>query len=249
MPRRDLPPPPPPAHLREWLDESVVRADRARSLAELVRHNLGIERLLLLWAAAAVFALGWSFVGMALMAFEEGGPLACALGLVFAALAAGVLVPAGIWFGRGARLDRRIRQLQCAWAASDRDPAADRRLRAPGRSLAWLLASLALGALGLRVTFGAAAGTRPGEGAYPELFLTMGLGLILWVTALLGLGKAGAHYRWAMCALRSAGPAGPFGRLAPSGRLSPAAPARRSASTGRPPRASGTRSRSSGPAA
>ncbi|MFD9535115.1 hypothetical protein [Streptomyces sp. NPDC060010] len=227
-----------------WTSPSYGRT--ARSLAELVRHNLGIERLLLLWAVAAVFALGWSFVGMALMAFEEGGPLARALGLVFAALAAGVLVSGGIWFGRGARLDRRIRQLQCAWAASDRDPAADRRLRAPGRSLAWLLSSLALGALGLRVTFGAAAGTRPGEGAYAELVLTMGLGLILWVTALLGLGKAGAHYRWALCALRPAGPAGrsvSYGR-----RISPGAPARRSASTGRPPRASGTRSRSSGPA-
>ncbi|MFJ9074440.1 hypothetical protein ACIRO3_04190 [Streptomyces sp. NPDC102278] len=247
MSRRDLPPPPPPAHLREWLDESVVRADRARSLAELVRRSLGLERLLLLWAVAAVFALGWSFVGMALMAFEEGGPLARVLGLVFAALAAGVVVPAGIWFGRGARLDRRIRQLQCAWAASDRDPAVDRRLRAPGRSLAWLLASLALGVLGLRVTFGAATGTRPGEGPYAELLLPMGLGLILWVTALLGLGKAGAHYRWAVCALRPAEP-GP-GAPAPSGRLSPGAPARRSASTGRPPRASGTPSRSSGPAA
>ncbi|MFE3935092.1 hypothetical protein ACFXPJ_15235, partial [Streptomyces goshikiensis] len=103
MPRRDLPPPPPPAHLRAWMDERAVRADRARFLRELGRRALGVGQLLLLWAVSAVFALGWSFVGMALMAFEQGDAGSKVLGLVFAVLGAGVLVPAGIWFAWGAR--------------------------------------------------------------------------------------------------------------------------------------------------
>ncbi|MGW7102582.1 hypothetical protein [Streptomyces sp. NPDC054838] len=205
MPRRDLPPPPPPAHLRDWLDESAVRADRARFLRELGRRTLGPGRLLLLWAVAAVFALGWTFIGMALMSFESQEPLSYLFGLLFGALGAGVLVPAGIWFAKGAERDRQMRHLLCAWADCDRDPAADAQVRAPWRSLTWLLASFALGALGLWVTFGTAAGARPGEVTYGEVTYFMGLGLILWITGLLGLGKAGAHYRWA---LRSFGTGG-----------------------------------------
>lgn len=203
MPRRDLPPPPPPAHLRAWLDEGTVRADRARFLQDLRRRSLGLGRLLLLWAVAAVFALGWSFVGMALMSFEvPGDPFAYVFGLIFALLGAGVLIPAGFWFAWGAKRDRRVRQLLCAWAESDRDPAADARLRAPGLSLTWLLASFALGAFGLYVTFGSAASARPGESTYGEVTYFIGLGMILWITGLLGLGKAGAHYRWAVRAFR-----------------------------------------------
>ncbi|MFJ6798676.1 hypothetical protein [Streptomyces sp. NPDC091268] len=206
MPRRDLPPPPPPAHLRDWTDEAAVRADRARFLRELGQRSLGLGRLLLLWAVSAVFALGWSFVGMALMAFEEDDPVSFLLGLVFVVLGAGVLVPAGFWLASGARRDRQVRRLLCAWAEWDRDPAADSRVRAPGRSLAWLLASLAVGALGLWVTFGVAVSARPGEDTYAEVAYYMGLGLILWITGLLGLGKAGAHYRWAVRALRGRRP-------------------------------------------
>ncbi|MBT2542173.1 hypothetical protein J7E99_16005 [Streptomyces sp. ISL-44] len=202
MPRRDLPPPPPPAHLRAWLDENAVRADRARILHELGRRSLGIGRLLLLWAVAAVFALGWTFVAMALMAFEEGDPLSFILGFVFVVLGVGVLVPAGFWFARGARLDRQVRGLLCAWAEAGRDPAADARVRAPGRSLTWLLTSFGLGVAGLWLTFGVALSARPGREAYGELAYYMGLGMILWITGLLGLGKAGAHYRWAVRVFR-----------------------------------------------
>ncbi|OKI66748.1 hypothetical protein [Streptomyces sp. MJM1172] len=198
MPRRDLPPPPPPAHLRAWMDERAVRADRARFLRELGRRALGVGQLLLLWALSALFALGWSFVGMALMAFEQGDAGSKVLGLVFAVLGAGVLVPAGIWFAWGARRDRAVRQLQCAWAEADRDPATDGLLRAPWLSLAWLLASLGPAALGLWLTFGVAVSARPGSDTYSEVAYYMGLGMILWITGLLGLGKAGAHYRWAL---------------------------------------------------
>ncbi|MEV7524641.1 hypothetical protein [Streptomyces sp. NPDC091371] len=203
MPRRDLPPLPPPAHLRAWLDEAVVRADRARFLTELSRRSLGIGQLLLLWAVAAVFVLGWSFVGMAWVAFEEHDPFSYAYGLILAVLGAGVLIPAGFWFARGARRDRQVRQLLHAWVESDRDPAADARLRAPGLSLTWLLASFALGAFGLWVAFAAAAAERPAGAAYGEVASLMGIGQILWITGLLGLAKAVAHYRWAVRALRS----------------------------------------------
>lgn len=198
MPRRDLPPPPPPAHLRVWLDENAVRADRARCLSELGRRSLGFGRLLLLWAVAAVFALGWSFVGMALMAFEADDPFSYLFGLIFAVLGVGVLIPAGFWFAWGAKQDRQIRRLMCAWAELGRDPVADSAVRAPGRSLTWLLTSFLLGALGLWATFGTAVSARPGSDTYGEVAYTMGLGMILWVTGLLGLGKAGAHYRWAV---------------------------------------------------
>lgn len=202
MPRRDLPPPPPPAHLRAWLDEAAVRADRARFLSDLGRRSLGLGRLLLLWAVAAVFVLGWSFVGMAWMAFEQHDPFSYLYGLIFAVLGAGVLIPAGFWFARGARRDRQVRQLLHAWVESGRDPAADARVRAPWRSLTWLVASLALGACGLWVAFAAAVPARPGDTTCGEIAHTMGIGQILWITGLLGLAKAAAHYRWAVRTFR-----------------------------------------------
>ncbi|MEU9301510.1 hypothetical protein [Streptomyces sp. NPDC048269] len=198
MPRRDLPPPPPPAHVRAWLDESAVRADRARILRELGRRSLGIGRLLLLWAVSAVFALGWTFVAMGLMAFEEGDVVSYGLGVVFAVLGTGVLLPAGFWFAWGARRDRQVRRLLYAWVESDRDPAADSRVRAPGLSLVWLLASFAMAVAGLFLTFGTAVSVPVVDGKYGEIAYYMGLGMILWITGLLGLCKAGAHYRWAM---------------------------------------------------
>ncbi|MEW2413544.1 hypothetical protein AB0953_07460 [Streptomyces sp. NPDC046866] len=204
MPRRDLPPPPPPEDLRPWLDGAAVRADRARILRQLGRLNLGLDRLLLLWAVAAVFALGWSFVGMALMSFESPEAFSAVFGVVFATLGVGVLVPAGFWFARGARRDREVRRLLHAWAAWERDPAADAGLRAPGLSLAWLLASFVPAALGLCVAFASAASARPGESTYGEVAYFVGLGMVLWITGLLGLAKAGAHYRWAVRAFGGA---------------------------------------------
>lgn len=205
MPSRELPPPPPPAHLREWFDETVVRADRARHLAELSRRGLGAGRLALLWAVAAAFALGWAFVGLAVTSFETGDALECLYGVVYAATALGVLVPAGIWSVRGARRERREHELLCGWVEAGREPVADPALRAPVRSLLWLGASLALGACGLWVAFAAAAGVRPGGAAtYGELVCFVGLGMILWVTGLLGVAKAATHHRWAARAFRPA---------------------------------------------
>ncbi|MEU9252834.1 hypothetical protein AB0D66_13420 [Streptomyces sp. NPDC048270] len=203
MPRRDLPPPPPPAHLRDWLDEAAVREDRARFLRDLRRRSLGVGRLLRLWAVAAVFVLGWCFVAMAWMAFEQHDPFGYVHGLVLAVLGAGVLVPAAFWCARGARRDRQVRQLLHAWVESDRDPVADARVRAPGLSLTWLVASFALGAFGLWVAFAAASSADPARTTYGEIAYLMGIGQILWVTGLLGLAKAAAHHRWAVRAFRA----------------------------------------------
>ncbi|MFD8144445.1 hypothetical protein [Streptomyces sp. NPDC059708] len=200
--RRDLPPPPPPAHLREWLDEGAVRADRARFLADLSRRTLGLGRLVLLWLTAAVFAIGWTFVSTAVMTFESGTGTEYAFGVVFALMGLAVLVPAGRYFVRGARQERRVHRLLCAWAVEDRDPGADTGLRAPVRILVWLLASLALGALGLWTAFTSAAGVRPGTDTVGQIGYFMGLGMILWITALLGLAKAATHYSWSLRARR-----------------------------------------------
>ncbi|MEU4728078.1 hypothetical protein [Streptomyces sp. NPDC023588] len=205
MPRRDLPPPPPPAHLLARLDRDTVRADRARFLRELGRRSLGIGGLLLLWAVSAVFALGWSFVGMGWLAFETHDGLSLALGYLCATLGAGVLVPAGFWFAWLARRDRQVRGLLRAWAGVYRDAAADARLRAPWRSLTWLLASLAMAAAGLGLSFWIAASARPGSETYGEVGYLVGLGMILWITGLLGAAKAAAHFRWAVRAFPRAG--------------------------------------------
>lgn len=201
MPRRDLPPPSPPAQLRARPNEDALREQRVGHPVELARQSLGLGRLLLLWTVAAVFALGWSFLGMALMAFEEqGGALEALIGGVFAVLGLGVLVPAGFWCLWGVRRDREVRLRLRAWAGAEAavpDPATEARLRAPGRSLGWLVSSCAMGAMGLWVTFGAAAGFGPGGATYGEIAYAMGVGVILWITGLLGAGKAVTHYRWA----------------------------------------------------
>ncbi|MFJ3879956.1 hypothetical protein ACIPW5_21190 [Streptomyces sp. NPDC090077] len=206
MPRlsaRELPPPPPPAHLREWLDEGAVRADRARFLTDLSRRSLGLGRLLSLWAVAAAFALGWTLAGLAVKAFTAGGGL---VGAACSAAAAAVLLLAGLCLARGARQERRVRQLLCAWVLAGRDPEADTRLRAPARSAVWLTASLALGGFGLWLAFASASGARPGTDTYGEVAYFTGCGMILWITALLGLAKAAAYYRWTHGPARSASP-------------------------------------------
>ncbi|MFD7627104.1 hypothetical protein ACFV7Q_13895 [Streptomyces sp. NPDC059851] len=203
MTRPGLPPPPPPADLRAVLDEAsvrAVRADRVRILRELGRRSLGPGRLLLLWAVAAVIALGWSLVGAGLMAFESSGPFSVVFGGVFALLGAGVMIPAGFWSARCVRRDRAVRRLLHAWAEVDPDPAADAWLRSPGPILFWALSSSAAAVFGLYVCFAAAAAAwaRPGGATYGEVTYTVGFGTILWITGLLGLGKAGAHHRWAV---------------------------------------------------
>ncbi|MCX5376456.1 hypothetical protein [Streptomyces sp. NBC_00091] len=228
MPSRELPPPPPPAHLREWLDEGVVRADRARFLADLSRRSLGPGRLLSLWGVAAAFALGWTFVGLAVMSFASGGPLEYLVGAVHSVIALGVLVPAGLCFARGARRERQVRQLLCAWVVAGRDPETDARLRAPARSLVWLVASLVLGASGLWMAFASAAGARPGTDTYGEVAYFMGFGMILWITALLGLAKTATHYRWALRTTHPGPPDAP--RPTPSGAAAQSGPVRRKSS-------------------
>ncbi|MFI8102342.1 hypothetical protein [Streptomyces sp. NPDC086023] len=209
MRRRDLPPPP-PAHISPWPDATAARAERGRILGELVRHSLGIWTLLALWTVAGVCALGWSFVGMALMSFERGGGENL-LGLLFLVVGTGVLVPGGFLLAAGARRDRRVRLLLGAWAASGHDPVTDPEHRAAGRSLGWLLASFGVCALGLWVTFGVAVGAGPGGAGPGRVAYCMGLGLILWITGLLGVAKAAVHYRWAVRAF-----ARPGGRAAGS---------------------------------
>ncbi|AZM90647.1 hypothetical protein D1J60_21125 [Streptomyces sp. W1SF4] len=193
LPARELPPPPPPAHLREWLDEGAVRADRARFLADLSRRSLGLGRLLSLWCVAGAFALGWTLAGLAVTAFAAGGGLG---GVACSAAAVAVLLYAGLCLARGARQERRVRRLLCAWVLAGHDPEADARLRAPARSAVWLTASLALGGFGLWLAFASASGARPGTDTYGEVAYFTGFGMILWITALLGLAKATAYHRW-----------------------------------------------------
>ncbi|MFF5446006.1 hypothetical protein [Streptomyces sp. NPDC012888] len=230
MPRSDLPFPPPPAYLRARPDGETPHEDRERALAELARAGIGPGRLLLLWALAAVFALGWSFVGMARLSFDEGDRLGVLIGVAFGVLGLGVLVPAGFWLVWGVRRDREVRRLLDAWARSGprpADPALVARLRAPGRCLLWLLSSLALCAVGVWTASGFAAAAGPGLVTYDRAAYCAGLGTIWWVTGVLGAARAAAHHRWARSALtRSAAPA-------------TAAPDHRSASTGHPPPGSG----------
>ncbi|MFD0353209.1 hypothetical protein ACFVHW_05580 [Streptomyces sp. NPDC127110] len=195
-PARELPPPPPPAHLREWLDEGVVRADRARFLADLSRRSLGLGRLLSLWCVAAAFALGWTLAGLAVTAFAAGGGPGGLGGVACSAAGAAVLLYAGLCLARGARQERRVRRLLCAWVLAGHDPEADARLRAPARSAVWLTTSLALGGFGLWLAFASASGARPGTDTYGEVAYFTGFGMILWITALLGLAKAAAYHRW-----------------------------------------------------
>ncbi|MEV7417120.1 hypothetical protein [Streptomyces sp. NPDC089919] len=219
MPRRDLPPPPPSAQIQAWPDATALRADRAYALGELGRRAFGFGRLLLLWGVAALFALGWSFLGMALMSFEKGGTENI-LGLFSVALGAGVLVPGGFALAAGVRRERAERALLYAWARSGRDPVTDPGHRAPVRSLVWLLSSCAVSGLGLWLSFGAApAGATDGERAY-----WAGLGTVLWLTGLTGVAKAWWHYRWALRAF--AGPAARGGTTVPAGRAAPEGPRR-----------------------
>ncbi|WP_424212240.1 hypothetical protein ACN20G_09125 [Streptomyces sp. BI20] len=233
MPRSDLPPPPPPPHLRAWVDESAVRVDRGRYLAELSGVVLGYGRLLLLWLVAAVFVLGWGCLALAWPAFERGGVSETVVGVVFTLLGVGVLVPASLWLRWGARRDRQARRLLAQWAEAETGPdgtgpAVDPALRDPVRGAVWLATSALWCAIGLSVTFVAAGTARPGQATYGEVGFWIGLGLILWVTGLTGLGKAVAHHRWAARLARAGGPAAGAGVTA-------SVPAPRSAPSGPPP--------------
>ncbi|MFD3652674.1 hypothetical protein [Streptomyces sp. NPDC058620] len=200
MPRRSpLPPPPPPVELRSWPGRQAMLADRAVVLGELVRMHLGHARLAMLWLWGMLAALGWSFVGGAIVSFEEpDDPFAAMLGMVGFALGACLLVPSVAFVAVGLARDRQVRRLLVQWGALDRDPAGDPRLRIPGVSLVWMLTSFALCALGLYTCVVVPAGAEAGEETYGEVALLMGLGLICWLTGLIGVVKAFAHRRWVL---------------------------------------------------
>ncbi len=198
MPSRTLPPPPPPPYLRIWPDRQALLTDRGLALQELLRRHLGVHRLLFLWLCGAAAVIGWALLMQPVKLIEEKDPTGIILGPVLAILGLAALAPAVVGVVFSIRRDRRIRELANAWLALDHHPASDARLRAPGLSLLWLLSSLAVSALGLWASFASAAYAEPGHQTYADVALGMGVGLILWLTGLLGAAKALSHYRWAL---------------------------------------------------
>ncbi|GAA3374480.1 hypothetical protein GCM10020367_38520 [Streptomyces sannanensis] len=195
--RNPLPPPPPPVHLRAWPDREAMLADRAQVLGELSRRSVGLRRLMLLWAMAVLVAVGWSFVGAALLTFAESlDVISYFFGALMLALGLASMVPTGFAVAGAVRRDRQVRELLDQWGALDRDPAADARCRAPGPTLCWLLLSVAPCALGLYVSFASTAGAEPGRDTYAGVAYGLGMGVIAWLTGLLGVAKAVSHYRW-----------------------------------------------------
>ncbi|UUN28665.1 hypothetical protein [Streptomyces sp. FIT100] len=200
MPRRTpLPPPPPPVEIRTWPDRDAMLADRAAVLHDLTRRTLGTPKLLLFLLAVALLQLGWGCVGAGLVSMGPGvDPVSLVLLAVGGAIGIAILVPTALAVAFGVRRDRRMRELLCQWAALARTPARDAGLRRPVLSMAWLLVSFALGALGLWTSFATSATARPGSTTYGEVAYLIGAGTILWVMGLIGVVKAVSHYRWAI---------------------------------------------------
>ncbi|MGW7357354.1 hypothetical protein ACWGI0_12165 [Streptomyces sp. NPDC054802] len=198
MPRRVLPPPPPPADIRCWPDQEALLADRRRAMSELFRLSIDPKRLLLLWLVVAGFAAGWAIFGAALQTFEQERDVfshffAAVLGFV----GLGCMIPTGVVVGFGIAHEMELRGRLRQWSALAHDAAGDARYGAPALSLFWFLPSFLLCAYGLWLSFTAPAGARPGD-TLAGVVLLMGLGLILWLTGLLGVVKAVSHYRWAL---------------------------------------------------
>ncbi|MBC9717265.1 hypothetical protein H9Y04_32535 [Streptomyces sp. TRM66268-LWL] len=189
-----LPPPPPPAPIRTWPDRASMLADRERALEELRKRTLHPGRLMLLWLTGLLALFGWAMVCMPLLMAANDDVMAFIVGPFCAVLGLGALVPAVIIVWRGARTDRRVRELTESWLELDGDPTVARRLRAPGRSLAWLLLSFLPCAGGLWAAFG---GTYAATNPY-EAVLALGSGTLLWLTGLLGAARAYGHYQWVM---------------------------------------------------
>ncbi len=226
-------------------------ADRAVVLGELVKTHVGPGRLGLLWMWAALAATGWSVVGSGLVFIEQGADFFSGIaGAVSLVVGAAALVPAVVFVCLGISRDREVRSLLADWGALDRDPERDRRLRMPGMSLTWLLLSFVLGAVGLALCVIGPASARPGRETYGLVALVMGVGMVAWLTALVGGATALAHRRWVVRVLRGSGGGGTAAGAAP---VSPAGD--RSASSAPPRPGSGTpspspdRSASSGAAA
>ncbi|MEU3918654.1 hypothetical protein [Streptomyces sp. NPDC029004] len=199
MPSRPLPPPPPHESVRAWPDRASLLADRARAMRELSRLSMGASQLTLLWLMAAGFAAGWGLVGGALKIFDESPDVLSAMfGVILACMGAGFLLPTGIVIGLGVRRDKVVRERLLQWSSLDRDPTTDGRFRSPGLSLCWFIPSFLLCALGLWLSIVTPAEAEPGRQTYVQVAVMMGLGMILWLTGLLGVAKAVRHYRWAV---------------------------------------------------
>ncbi|MFF3310923.1 hypothetical protein [Streptomyces sp. NPDC002952] len=195
---------PPPWQLRTWPDRSALLADRGRALEELRARSLGVHRVLLLWLLSLVAIIGWALLVLPLQQFEQGDPTRVVLGSIFAILGLASLAPPVVAVAVAVRRDRQIEQLLDAWLVLDSHPPTDARLRSPGLSLFWLLSSTVMCAIGLWASLAAVSGAEPGRDAHSDVVLGMGIGLILWLTGLLGIAKAVRHYRWV---LRVLGPA------------------------------------------
>ncbi|WP_405549244.1 hypothetical protein [Streptomyces microflavus] len=233
--RPSLPPPPPPVEISSWPDREAMLADRAFILGALVRMHLGPARLGVLAMWAGLTAFGWLLVGTALAMFEQAQDVFGGLaGLLSLLLGVAALVPGIAFVCLYLARDRKVRALLVEWGALDRDPERDRELRLPGVSLVWLLLSFALGATGLALCVIGPASARPGEDTYGTVALTMGLGMVAWLTGLIGAVKALAHRRWVLRVLTAPAP----DPLTPAG-------ARSASSEPRPP-GSGTLLPSSG---
>ncbi|MFI1185631.1 hypothetical protein [Streptomyces californicus] len=241
--RPSLPPPPPPVELRSWPDREAMLADRAFVLRELVRMHMGPGRLGVLMMWAGLTAFGWLLVGSGLVIVEQAADFLSGIaGIVSLLLGAGALIPAVVLSALHVARDREVRALLTEWGALDRDPERDRELRLPGTSLVWLLLSFVLAAGGLALCVIGPASARPGDDTYGMVALVMGLGMVAWLTGLVGAVKASAHRRWVLRVLTAPAPAP--APLTPAGALTPAGG--RPASSEPPPPGSGTPSRSSG---
>ncbi|MFF9147059.1 hypothetical protein ACF1BN_19575 [Streptomyces sp. NPDC014861] len=199
-PRIPLPPPPPPVEVRSWPDREALLADRARALDALGRRLLGGGRFALFAGSVLTLQLGWGMVGMLLADPDRAilDPFTLLIQLIAAVLGLGVLVP-GVWLVvRGVRQDRVVRERFLAWAALDRDAAADARLRRPVQSACWMLLSAVLCGLGLWLGFAVPAGATPAAGGHYVVAYGMGVALIFWINGLIGLFKAVGHYRTAI---------------------------------------------------
>ncbi|MFJ7325663.1 hypothetical protein ACIQVN_05330 [Streptomyces cyaneofuscatus] len=197
--RPTLPPPPPPVEIRTWPDREAMLADRAFILGALVRMHVGPARLgvLVMWAGLTAF--GWLLVGTALAMFEQAEEVTNGLaGVVSLFLGVAALVPGIAFVCLYLARDRKVRALLVEWGALDRDPQRDRELRLPGVSLVWLLLSFVLAAGGLALCVIVPASARPGDDTYGVVALIMGLGMVAWLTGLIGAVKAVAHRRWVL---------------------------------------------------
>jgi hypothetical protein len=173
-------------------------ADRARAMDELAHRWLGAPAAVGFWLYGVLLAVGWGCVGVALQTFEGDLFPEVLIGAFFLVLGIGAIVPAVVLLSLGVKRDRMLRERLCAWGGLGPDPAVDARLRAPARSLGWLLPSFVLGALGLWTSLGCAASARPGTVTYADAAYFIGMGCVMWVVGLLGVLKAVGHYRWAL---------------------------------------------------